>query len=117
MGSSTQVGWILSNIFDRADNSPSTMNIGLENGGTAGMIYMFIFAWVGATCVYASLSELASMAPISAGQYFWVAMLAPRSSQKFLSYLTGMLDLLSAHPTWANVEFHRLDDCYCLAGA
>lgn len=65
------------------------MNMGLENGGTAGMIYMFLFAWVGATCVYASLGELASMAPISAGQYFWVAMLAPKKCRRILSFLTG----------------------------
>ena len=65
------------------------MNLGLNNGGPGGMLYMYMFAWVGASCVFASLSELSSMAPISAGQYFWVAMLAPRSSQKLLSYLTG----------------------------
>ena len=29
-------------------------------------------------------------APISAGQYFWVSMLAPPSAQRFLSYMTGM---------------------------
>ncbi|KAE8552117.1 hypothetical protein TMatcc_002128 [Talaromyces marneffei ATCC 18224] len=66
-------------------------NIGLENGGPAGMIYMYLFAWVGAWCTFASLCELASMAPISSGQYFWVAMLAPPSCQRFLSYLTGWM--------------------------
>ncbi|PCG88272.1 Amino acid/polyamine transporter I [Penicillium occitanis (nom. inval.)] len=66
-------------------------NIGLENGGPAGMIYMYLFAWIGAWCTFASLCELASMAPISSGQYFWVAMLAPRSCQRFLSYLTGWM--------------------------
>ncbi|EED14428.1 amino acid transporter, putative [Talaromyces stipitatus ATCC 10500] len=66
-------------------------NIGLENGGPAGMIYMYLFAWIGAWCTFASLCELASMAPISSGQYFWVAMLAPSSCQRFLSYLTGWM--------------------------
>ncbi|OJJ45100.1 hypothetical protein ASPZODRAFT_27113 [Penicilliopsis zonata CBS 506.65] len=66
-------------------------DIGLVNGGPAGMIYMYLFAWLGAWCTFASLCELASMAPISSGQYYWVAMLSPPSCQRFLSYLTGWM--------------------------
>lgn len=33
------------------------------------------------------------MAPTSGGQYHWVSMLAPASSQKFLGYITGWLTL------------------------
>lgn len=33
-------------------------------------------------------------APTAGGQYHWVAMLAPRSSQKILSYITGWLTVL-----------------------
>jgi amino acid transporter len=40
-----------------------------------------------------TISELASMAPTSGGQYHWVSMLAPASSRKFLGYLTGWLTL------------------------
>lgn len=35
-------------------------------------------------------SLLAFSAPTSGGQYYWVAMLAPKSYRKFLSYITGM---------------------------
>jgi amino acid transporter len=35
------------------------------------------------------ISELASMAPTSGGQYHWCAMLAPPKYMKILSYLTG----------------------------
>ncbi|KAH6886871.1 amino acid/polyamine transporter I [Thelonectria olida] len=64
---------------------------GLNNGGTAGVIYGFLVVWVGNLSVFSAMCELVSMAPTSGGQYHWVAMMAPRSCSKFLSYLTGML--------------------------
>lgn len=64
---------------------------GLSNGGPAGIIYGFIIVWLGNLSLFSTLCELASMAPTSGGQYHWVAMLAPRSCSKFLSYITGWL--------------------------
>ena len=64
---------------------------GLENGGPAGLVYGFLVIWIGNLSVFSTLSELVSMAPTSGGQYHWVSMLAPRSSAKFLSYVTGWL--------------------------
>lgn len=64
---------------------------GLNNGGPAGVVYGFLFVWIGNISVFSCLSELASMAPTSGGQYHWVSMLAPRSCAKFLSYVTGWL--------------------------
>ncbi|CEI60334.1 hypothetical protein FVEN_g6495 [Fusarium venenatum] len=64
---------------------------GLNNGGTAGLVYSFIVVWIGNFSVFACMCELVSMAPTSGGQYHWVAMMAPRSCSKFLSHLTGML--------------------------
>lgn len=66
---------------------------GLTNGGTAGLIYGYIIIWLGNISVFTCLSELASMAPTSGGQYHWVAMLAPRRFAKFLSYLAGWLTI------------------------
>lgn len=43
-----------------------------ENGGPAGAVYGFIIAWFSTLSVYTVISELASMAPISGGQYYWV---------------------------------------------
>jgi len=40
---------------------------------------------------FATLAELASMAPTAGGQYHWVSILAPSSCQKVLSYITGWL--------------------------
>ena len=64
---------------------------GLNNGGTAGVIYSFLIVWFANFSVFSTMCELVSMAPTSGGQYHWVAMLAPRSCSKFLSYLTGWL--------------------------
>ncbi|KAH8590706.1 amino acid transporter-like protein [Bisporella sp. PMI_857] len=66
---------------------------GLLNGGPAGIIYGFIVVWIGNLSVFSTLSELVSMAPTSGGQYHWVSMLAPASSAKLLSYITGWLTI------------------------
>ncbi|RDW81570.1 putative GABA permease [Aspergillus mulundensis] len=73
----------------------------LTNGGPAGAVYGFIFVWIGTACVFVVLSELASMAPTSGGQYHWVSMLAPRSSVKFLSYISGWLTVIGWQATFA----------------
>lgn len=65
----------------------------LLNGGPAGVVYSFLVVWLGNACLFSTLSELASLAPTSGGQYHWVSMLAPRSCAKFLSYVTGWLAL------------------------
>lgn len=73
------------------EGSLTTFLAGLQNGGPSGIIYGFLVVWIGTLSVFATLSELVSMAPTSGGQYHWVSMLAPASSRKFLGYLTGWL--------------------------
>lgn len=43
-----------------------------DNGGPAGAVYGFIIAWSSTLSVYTVISELASLAPIAGGQYYWV---------------------------------------------
>lgn len=43
-----------------------------NNGGPAGAIYGYIIAWFSTMSVYTVISELASLAPIAGGQYYWV---------------------------------------------
>lgn len=64
---------------------------GLSNGGPGGIIYTFLAIWIGNLSVFAALCELVSMAPTAAGQYHWVYMLAPASSRRLLSFVTGWL--------------------------
>ncbi|KAK5998949.1 Choline transport-like protein [Cladobotryum mycophilum] len=70
---------------------PINISLSMKNGGPAGLVYSFILVWIGNFSFCATLCELVSIAPTSAGQYHWVSMLAPRSSAKFLSYITGWL--------------------------
>ena len=42
-----------------------------ENGGPAGAVYGYIIAWTSTLSVYTVISELASLAPIAGGQYYW----------------------------------------------
>jgi choline transport protein len=78
---------------------------GLSNGGPAGLIYGFIFCWVGYFCVIASMAELASIYPTSGGQYHWTFMLAPPSIAKFLSYLMGWSLVLAWQAIVASASF------------
>jgi len=41
--------------------SNRTSIIGLINGGTAGMIWMFLVAWIGFLAVNTSMAEMGSM--------------------------------------------------------
>ena len=68
---------------------------GFNNGGPAGLVYGFIIAWLSTLSVYTVISELASMAPIAAGQYYWVYMLAPPQWKIFSSYIVGWLTSLA----------------------
>ncbi|CAL00903.1 uncharacterized amino-acid permease C15C4.04c [Aspergillus awamori] len=83
----------------------STFTIPLENGGSAGAVYSFIFAWTGTACCFVLLSEMASMAPTSGGQYHWCAMLAPYKHMKFLSYITGWLTVIGWQAAFASSSY------------
>ncbi|KAI1352042.1 amino acid/polyamine transporter I [Xylaria sp. FL0043] len=66
-----------------------------ENGGPAALAWGFPIAWLSSLSVYMCLGEMASIAPISGGQYFWVAILAPKKYKRFCGYLTGWLTSLA----------------------
>ncbi|PYI24152.1 GABA permease [Aspergillus violaceofuscus CBS 115571] len=68
---------------------------GLENGGMAGLVWTYVWTFVGFGFIIVSLSEMASMAPTSGGQYHWVSEFASPRYQKFLSYLTGWMSVLA----------------------
>ena len=68
---------------------PSSLGLALPNGGTAGLFWNYFIASIGFGFVYASIAELGSMFPTSGGQYYWVAVLAPRRYRRYLSFITG----------------------------
>lgn len=79
--------------------------IGLLNGGTAGLIWMFFITWMGFLAVNTSMAEMGSMAPTSGGQYHWVSEFAPREHQQFLSYVIGWLCVLAWQASAAATSF------------
>src|SRR4051794_9536905 len=83
------------------------------NGGTAGLIWGYLIVWIGYMLVFATIAEMASMAPTSGGQYHWVSEFAPRSSQKFVSYLVGKKPMILNNETYA--QWFRLDFCLGMA--
>ncbi len=71
----------------------------LTNGGTAGFFWGWVVVVVGFILVYASLSEMASMAPTSGGQYHWYVIFSVPlglSSLKLLNTLRGVEDVADA---------------------
>ncbi|KAF2656678.1 amino acid transporter [Lophiostoma macrostomum CBS 122681] len=82
-----------------------TSTIGLIDGGTAGLIWMYLVCWIGFICVNTSMAEMGSMAPTSGGQYHWVSEFAPAKHQKFLSYMIGWLCVLGWQTGAANTAF------------
>ncbi|KAF1958516.1 hypothetical protein CC80DRAFT_515234 [Byssothecium circinans] len=73
----------------------TSFQAGLLNGGPAGLVYGFIFAWIGTLLQAFVMGEMASM----------VAVLAPKSCSKFLSYLTGWLSVISWQAALAGSSF------------
>lgn len=69
-------------------------NLGLENGGPAGLIYGFLLTWIGVFSQALVIAELGSMIPLAGGQYNWVSVLAPDKYSKYLSYLTGWMSVI-----------------------
>ncbi|KXT11644.1 hypothetical protein AC579_7030 [Pseudocercospora musae] len=68
---------------------------GLTNGGTGGMIWMFVGSFVCFGTIVLSLAEMSSMAPTAGGQYHWASEFSPMRYQKFISYIAGWMSTLS----------------------
>ncbi|ORY09606.1 amino acid permease-domain-containing protein [Clohesyomyces aquaticus] len=77
----------------------------LGNGGTGGLIWGYLIVMIGFGFIVASLAEMASMAPTSGGQYHWVSEFAPRSCQRFLSFIVGWLGILGWGTAAATVTY------------
>ncbi|RSL55025.1 hypothetical protein CEP54_009576 [Fusarium duplospermum] len=87
--------WTAMGIGHSITNTAITLIVGLASGAALGgpplFIYGFIIMAIIAFAVAISLGELASALPHSGGQYYCVAVLAPPSCRRFLSYVTGIV--------------------------
>jgi hypothetical protein len=55
---------LVSSAFDQVRHSvlyQHRLELTIYSGGPAGAVYGFLFVWLGTACVFAVLSELASM--------------------------------------------------------
>lgn len=78
---------------------------GLLNGGTAGLIWGYLFCWAGYCLVFASIAEMSSISPTSGGQYHWVSEFAPKNCQRFLSWLVGYISVVGWQIGLASLAF------------
>ncbi|ETI28184.1 hypothetical protein G647_00633 [Cladophialophora carrionii CBS 160.54] len=78
---------------------------GLTDGGPAGLVYGYLFCWLGYFTVVASLAEMVSMAPTAGGQYHWTFLFAPKSCRNFLSFITGWQSVLSWQACLASAAY------------
>ncbi|CZR57703.1 related to amino acid transporters [Phialocephala subalpina] len=60
----------------------------LINGGTAGMIWGYLIVWIGYMLVFATVAEMASMAPTSGG---WTSVLGWQTGLASLAFLAGTM--------------------------
>ncbi|KAI9809984.1 MAG: hypothetical protein M1827_006751 [Pycnora praestabilis] len=63
--------------------------VGVESGGPPVMIYSWIGISIVTLAVAYSMAEMCSAYPVAGGQYSWVAILAPPSVARGLSWITG----------------------------
>ncbi|KAF1351543.1 hypothetical protein EJ07DRAFT_11446, partial [Lizonia empirigonia] len=73
----------------------TVIRTGMIDGGPAGLIWSFIFTSASMLMVVASLAEMASMAPHAGGQYYWTLKFAPVALRKPVSYVVGLMSVLS----------------------
>ncbi|EIW52380.1 amino acid transporter [Trametes versicolor FP-101664 SS1] len=71
----------------------STLSFGLASGGHVGMVWGWGIPCIFVMCIAASMAELTSSMPTSAGLYYFSAKLAPERYSALASWITG----------WANV--------------
>ncbi|MCJ1410627.1 hypothetical protein MMC19_004713 [Ptychographa xylographoides] len=63
--------------------------VGVESGGPPVMIWSWVGISIVTLAVAYSMAEICSAYPVAGGQYSWVAVLAPPSVARGLSYVTG----------------------------
>ncbi|KAK0100696.1 hypothetical protein ONS95_007148 [Cadophora gregata] len=84
---------------------------GLTDGGLAGLFWTYIWTFIAFGFVILSLAEMASMAPISGGQYHWVSdymsTLSWQAGNASGAYLTGgvIQALLSENTSYDPTDF------------
>lgn len=65
------------------------LTVGILSGGPPVMVWSWLGISVATLAVAYSFAEMCSAYPVAGGQYSWVAILAPKSISRGMSYVTG----------------------------
>lgn len=71
----------------------SVMGAALISGGSVGLLYGYILTYLCSIAMAASLGEIASIYPSSAGQYSWAFSVSPVYCRRVISWYTGWISL------------------------
>ncbi|KAI5813915.1 amino acid/polyamine transporter I [Pyronema omphalodes] len=72
----------------------ASLNLALPAGGPSAVLWGLVVSGIGCTCLAASMAEFASVYPTAAGQYYWVALVAPPKWAQVLSWSCGWINVV-----------------------
>ncbi|KAI5460331.1 gaba permease [Mariannaea sp. PMI_226] len=70
----------------------ASLSIALPSGGPVAVIWGLVASGICNLCLAASLAEFLSAYPISAGQYYWAAVVSPPDWMCLISWITGWIN-------------------------
>lgn len=79
--------------------------VGIQSGGPPVMIYSWIGVSIFGLAVAYSMAEMCSAYPLAGGQYSWVAVLAPSSIAREMSWVTGWFMIVGILAAGATTSF------------
>lgn len=72
-----------------------SLQLALLAGGPVTLLYGILISTLVYICIALSLAELTSVYPTAGGQYHFASILAPKSINRGVSYVCGLVSLLS----------------------
>lgn len=86
------IGLVVGNVWPALGGS---ILVAIYNGGPPGVIYEFIVVSVFYWCVAASIAELASALPSTAGPYLWASITPGPKYGRVIGFFTGFWNTLA----------------------
>ncbi|TCD68631.1 hypothetical protein EIP91_010286 [Steccherinum ochraceum] len=83
----------------------STYSFGLYSGGHVGMVFGWLIPSIFVMSIAASMAELASAMPTSAGLYYFSAKLAPERWSALASWITGWANITGQVTLVCSIDF------------
>ncbi|ETW84091.1 amino acid transporter [Heterobasidion irregulare TC 32-1] len=83
----------------------STLSFPLVSGGHVGMVFGWLIPCFPVLCIAASMAELTSAMPTSAGLYYYSAKLAPPKYAPLASWITGWANITGQVSLVCSIDF------------